>query len=209
MRSTISTTFIKASVFLTILVAINLLLVLPALAQTTVFTDNFNRATLSPGGTPSMTYTTVNTGTGSSATSGSSFLQTINGGTAGRSYVRGALSTYSSPFNGTLASNTGIVTWTFNARTTRTSTLSGFDAGNYGIAIVLATDNTDFLAGAGYAVVYGGSGNREYRLVHFTGGLDANANITTITSSGANDFANASNYVSIRVTYNPVNNEWK
>lgn len=81
-----------------------------------------------------MTYNTVNTGTGSSATSGSSFLQTLNGGTAGRSYVRGPLSTYSSPFTSTLSSNTGIVTWTFNTRTTRTSTLSGFDAGNYGIA---------------------------------------------------------------------------
>lgn len=199
----------NAALTVVLLFGITLLLSFNGLAQTTVFTDNYNRATLSPGGTPSMTYNTVNTGTGSSATSGSSFLQTLNGGTAGRSYVRGPLSTYSSPFTPTLSSNTGIVTWTFNTRTTRTSTLSGLDAGNYGIAVVLAADNTDFLAGAGYAVVYGGSGNREYRLVHFTGGLDLNSNVTTITSSGANDFSNASNYVSIRVTYNPVNSEWK
>lgn len=179
------------------------------MAQTTVFTDNFNRAALSPGGTPSVTYSATNSGSGSSATSGSSFLQIANGGTAGRSYVTAPLASLSSPFNSTLDANTGIITWTFNARTTRTNTLSGFDATNYGLAVVLAANGTNLLTANGYAVVYGGSTFREYRLVSFTGGLALNSSLTTITSAAANIFSAGANYVSVRVTYNPLNDQWQ
>jgi len=175
----------------------------------TVFTDNFNRASLSPGGSPSLTYTSVNTGSGSSAISGSSFLQINNGGTAGRSYVHGPLSSYSSPFTGTLTNNTNIVTWTFNMRYNRTTAPSGFDNNNYGSAVVLAASSGTLTGGNGYAVVYGGTeATKRYKLVSYSGGLDANGNITDIISSTAAAPANFNNYVSIRVTYNPVSDTW-
>ncbi len=175
----------------------------------TVFTDNFNRASISPGGTPSLTLTSVNTGSGSSTISGSSFLQINNGGSAGRSYVHGPLSGYDSPFTGTLANNQNIVTWTFNMRYNRTTVPSGFDNGNYGTAVVLAASTSTFTNGNGYAVVYGGTeATKRYKLVSYSGGLDANANITDIVTNTAAAPANPNNYVSIRVTYNPGTNTW-
>jgi hypothetical protein len=78
------TTFTKEAGKISILLMTMLLLIQWGISQT-VFTDAFNRASLSPGGTPSMTYSSTNTGTGSSAISGSSFLQISNGGSAGRS----------------------------------------------------------------------------------------------------------------------------
>ena len=117
--------------------------------QTTVFGDDFNRdavvSPLSSGGTPSMTYTTVSTGGGTSTTNltavGDYALSLATNATtpaAGRTYVYGPLSTFSSPFNTTLGSNNQLVTWSFNMRTTRTNALTGFDSGNYGNAVVLA-----------------------------------------------------------------------
>ena len=56
-------------------------------AQTSIVSDDFNRATLSPGGTPSLTYTSVLTGIATSATVVTTApdyrLQIINGTAAG------------------------------------------------------------------------------------------------------------------------------
>mgnify|MGYP000895411948 CR=1 FL=1 len=61
-------------------------------AQTSIVSDDFNRATLSPGGTPSLTYTSVLTGIATSATVVTTApdyrLQIINGTAAGTAGTR-------------------------------------------------------------------------------------------------------------------------
>ena len=154
--------------------------------QTTVFIDDFNRgAVVSPltdGGTPTMVWTTSSTITppGVSSTN-------LNSGTdynallrnrdaspaAGRTYITGPLSTLLSPFNTTLSSNPGPVTWTFNMKTNRSTALSGFDGSNYGSAVALVATSSDLMSANGYAVVMVKNvTNNAFKLVSFTGGLD-------------------------------------
>ena len=189
-----------------------------------VFYDDFNRVPVSPGGTPLITYTATNTGAGtevleSTLTTGTvPYLKIANGSPAGRSYLTGPLSTYSTPFSTTLSSNPGLVTWSFNIRHNRgggsTTTLSGFAATSYGIAVVLVATSSDLLASGcnGYAVVMGApSSGNVYNLVRFTNGLGAQANFTSViagilpTSTSPN---NLRDYMSIKVTYDPATNSW-
>ncbi len=178
----------------------------------TVFTDDFNRLLVSPGGTPSMTYTAVNYGTGACsiestlATGTVPYLKIANGATAGRSYVTGPLSSFSSPFNATLTSNTGLITWCFNARHNRNTLLSGFGAGNYGYAVVLVSSSADLATANGYAVVSGGSNTNVYRLVKFTGGLFSNTGITNMVTGMTQ--TDRRDYMSIKVTYDPITGVW-
>ena len=193
-----------------------LLLTLPLsiLAQTTVFYDDFNRttATVLSGGTPTMTYSATNTGGGTQiiestlATGTVPYLKISNGTPAGRSYLTGPLSTFSSPFNATLTSNTGLVTWSFNARHNRNSTLSGFIAGNYGFAIVLVASSSDLSSANGYAVVSGGSSSNVYRLVKFTGGLYADAGVTNLVTGLTQ--TDRRDYMGIKVTYDKITGTW-
>lgn len=110
-----------------------------------------------------------------------------------------------------ITTNTAKIIWAFNMVQNR-STVGGFDAGSYGIGYILGCTNTDITLGNGYAVVLGNntgtaSVNRTPRLVKFTGGLDANANLTNVISG--NTLTNAYDYLSIKVEYNPVTDEWK
>jgi len=178
----------------------------PTPTQFIPFTDDYNRATLSPGGTPSLTYTNTNTGTGN-ATIVTNYLNIVNGGTAGQSYTTVPLSGFATPFNPTLASNnpTSSLEWSFNLRTNRGSIFSGFAAGQYGGAVVLAgSSGTLQNTGTGYALVYGGTGTRNWRLVRFLNGLQGT--LTDIISGGI--FASNTSYVSVRITYAPATNTW-
>lgn len=190
-----------------------------SIAQTTIVSDDFNRATLSPGGTPSLTYTSLLTGiaTASSVvtTAPDYRLQIINGasptaGSAGRSSAMSVMPTVSN-FNTTLRSNTQLVTWSFSMRHNRSSgsTMSGFGAGQWGVATVIACDNADPTAATakGYAVVMGGTNTlATYDLVSFSNGLNVNANLTSIITGIS--LASFKNVVSVKVTYDPVNNKW-
>ena len=172
----------------------------------TPFIDDYNRVTLSPGGTPSLVYTNTNTGAGN-ATIVTNYLNIVNGAVAGQSYTTVPLSGFGSPFNPTLASNSATTTieWSFNLRTNRGSIFSGFLAGSYGGAVVLASTTTNLQStGNGYALVYGGSGTRNWRLVKYTGGLSGT--ITDIVSGGL--FSSNTSYVSARIVYAPVSNTW-
>jgi surface protein len=169
------------------------------------FTDDYNRATLSPGGTPSLVYTNTNTGTGNATISASTYVNIANGGTAGQSYTTVPLSGFGSPFNPTLSSNSGTLEWSFNLRTNRNSIFSGFLASSYGGAVVLASTTTNLQnAGNGYALVYGSGGTRNWRFVRYTGGLAGTQ--TTIITGGV--FAANTNYVSARIVYAPATNTW-
>ena len=211
-----------------------LLLALPLslLAQTTVFYDDFSGRTgtipitlsgsTGTGGSPATTYIVTNTGTASvlidqtissASVNTAPFLKIANGSTQGKSSYVGAFSTFSSPFNATLSSNTGLVTWSFNIRHNRSSgtTLGGFGASAYGIACVLAATKSDLMASGcnGYAVVMGApSTGSVYNLVKFTNGLGGT--VTTLVS-GTLPTASFKDYMSIMVTYDPLasTNNWK
>ena len=108
---------------------------------TTVFSETFGSAAASPftgsTSTPSLTYTaaTSTTGTGGGAisrlnnTTGSDYaLQILPGDisgantqSAGITQLSGALSSFATPFNTTLSSNPGDITWFFHMKTNRSS----------------------------------------------------------------------------------------
>ena len=170
------------------------------------FIDDYNRLTLSPGGTPSLTYTNTNTGNGNS-TIVTNYLNINNGNVAGRSYTTVPLSGFDSPFNPTLSSNNPLSTieWTFNLRTNRSSIFSGFGAGQYGGAVVLVGSNTNILSlGSGYALVYGTTASRNWKLVKYNNGLTGTQ--TDVIAGGT--FAGNTNYVSVRILYSPSTNTW-
>jgi len=206
---------LKVFYILSLMLSVNL-----GWGQTTVFSDDFDRGSvvspLSSGGTPSMTYTTVSTGAGTSTTTlttGSDYTLSLatnaTTGTAGRTYVSGPLSTFSSPFNTTLSSNNQLVTWSFNMRTNRGSGLSGFDAGNYGSAVVLACDKSDFLSttAKGYVVYMTKGTNNKINIGSFTQGLSLSSYVTSFIGPST-ELASNINFVSVKVTYLPSTNTW-
>jgi hypothetical protein len=185
-----------------------------AFADVPVFSDNFSRADLATGGPT--TYTVSVTGDGGASISENSHLIITSNSTAaanvdGIGYVAGTTSSFASAYASRLDANTGLVTWTFNYKLTRGSNPSGFNAGASGGAIILGATGGDFTTANGYAIVYGQSGATDpFRLVSFTDGLDSNANLTNIVapSPAANSIAAFGNYVSIRVTYDPLGSTW-
>jgi hypothetical protein len=183
------------------------------LAQIIVFQDNFNRASLTTG-SPTTYSTNITAGDGGASIFGSLFLELTNDATIalnanGRVYVTGLISSFTAPYNTTLNLNPGLITWTFNFRYNRTTNPSGFDLGNYGLAVILCSDVADLTIANGYALVYGQTGTIDpIKLVSFANGLDGNANLTDIISSGINDISAVNNYVSARITFNPTTGGW-
>lgn len=95
--------------------------------------------------------------------------------------------------------------WVFNFRQSRPDP-SGFGSGNYGAALVLGSTEQDFTSATanGYAVVQGQSGSSDpIKLVSFTGGLGGTQTNIAVPGTDMDD-----NYASVRVEYNPCNNEW-
>ena len=193
--------------------------------QTTIFSDDFNRgsaAELTSGGTPSVTYTNTKVGTTTILTTLTAstdyrlqiatVASTTAGALAGRSFTMAPIPVNAS-YKTTLKNNTGLVTWSFNMRQNRgsgsTTTLSGFDPAQWGLATIIACDNaipTDATA-KGYAVVMGGVGTKNtYDLVSFAGGLTATANLTTIIPGVT--LTSFKDVVSIKVTFDPVSKKW-
>lgn len=117
-------------------------------------------------------------------------------------------SNFASPYNQTLAANSGLLTWTFNMRQSR-SNPSGFGATDYGVAFILAgSSGTTNLSGTGYAITLGNTtANDPIRLVRYNAGI---RNFTTLLSSNTNalnDFG--SQHISVKVTFNPTNSTWQ
>ncbi len=209
--------------FFTILSVIFCLILLGATAwgQTTVFSDDFSA-------NQSSSYTTSGA-IGSSAWSVSrsgddwgarrnttGIMEVTNdvsatGNASGWAFSSVSLSTsFSSPFNATLSSNAGVVTWTFNMRTNRTTILSGFGSTTtYGLAFVLVGTSTSAnTSGSGYAVVMGSAStdSNKVRLVSYNNGLQGT--LTTIVGPGGKPTA-VTDYRSIKVTYDPSSNQWE
>ncbi|MBL7813366.1 MAG: hypothetical protein JNL70_00070 [Saprospiraceae bacterium] len=215
-----------------------------AVGQTTVFNDAFTQtaATVYHGSTLSSTTTYTAATTASLSASGNTGVATFNltgtgvapnnqltitgtgtTNTKGSATLTGALSAFATPFNTTLSSNIGTITWTFNMRNTRsggTTLLStAFVPGSsFSSAFILATNaatNATLTAASsnttkGWAVTITRGSTTAFNKIdlgYFTAGLNATTNcFTSIISSG--DYAAATNYFSIKVTYNPSNNTW-
>jgi uncharacterized repeat protein (TIGR02543 family) len=111
-------------------------------------------------------------------------------------------------WNTTLSSNSGIIIWEFNMQQMRPDP-SGFSAGSYGVAFVLAgTSTTVATEGSGYAILLGQLGTTDpIRLASFNNGLQGTLNnIITSNTTGLTDFG--VEYLSIKVTYTPSSNTW-
>lgn len=126
----------------------------------------------------------------------------------GWTFAATPVSGFTPPYNATLNLNPGLITWTFNMRTSRGSALAGFGATNsYGMAYILSsTSNTPNTTGNGYAVVMGGGGLNTISLITFTGGLQGTRAVV-IAYAGAP--AALTNYLSVKVTYNPIGDAWE
>lgn len=188
-------------------------------AQQTVFTEDFN----GPETPQNSVFTTsgqIGTSRWTVSRSGNDFGAKIDGGmltltndVGGAGNVKGWVlastptSNYLPSYNPILSQNPGIVSWTFNMRQLRTNP-AGLTPGNYGVAYVLAgTTGATGTSGNGYAIMLGnGGGNDPIRLATFTNGVQVYYTKLSSNSSGLKDFGRE--YTSIRVEYNPVNNEW-
>lgn len=179
--------------------------------QTTVFYDDFNRTTLSPGGLPSTDYTITNNGTSVVSTESALAVATVpelkvtGSSTAARCYISGVLTAFSAPFSRTLSANTGLVTWSFNTRHNRSTQLNGFDSGQYGIAIILVASSADLTTANGYAVVSGGSASDVFRLVKFSNGLKT-VNVTNLVTGMTQ--TDKRDYMACKITYDPAIGTW-
>lgn len=185
---------------------------------TTVFSDDFLRTSVSPGGTPLTNYIVTNTGTGVLSLSTGRLTMTgpVEGtaGTPGRHFVSGNLSDYDNPFKTILQENqTDSLIWTFNMRTNYNNSLPGFNDSSRGFATVLAADSPDLASANGYAVVMGGEspgGVPRYRLVRFSNGLVNNSNLTAMINGQTlgTTTSDWKSYVSLKVKYEPKTNTW-
>lgn len=200
-------------------IVVMMLSALNALGQTPVFSEDFSTSA----GT---TFTTATGPIGTStiwnfARGGADYGARINNGTltmtndasgAANNYGWSIASTntanFASPYNTTLSSNSGVLTWTFNMRQQR-SNPGGFTTYTYGSAFILAgSTGTTNVAGTGYAIVLGNSGSTDpVRLVRYNSGLRTHTTLISSSTSGLTDFGNQ--LLSIKVTYTPSTNAWQ
>jgi hypothetical protein len=178
------------------------------------FSDNFNRASLSPGGSPSMTYTVASTASpaGTAVITASTYATIAANTAAGRTYFTGPLATFASPYNVTLSANAAMTSWSFNIRNDKSTPLTGLSDGSTAVAVVLVADNAT-LTGAttrGYAVTLsGGTTGNKVDLGYFTNGLGSATNFTSfITTTGTITDMVAATNISVKVTYTPSTNTW-
>jgi hypothetical protein len=199
----------------------------PVFAQTTVFSDDFSANTdtvYTTGGTigaSSFSVTRSGDDFGARRNTSPAQLELTNdasGATNANGWVFASTptGTFASPYDATLDANPGLVTWTFNVRQIRPDP-AGFGSNSYGVAFVLGSTSTNIAAtGDGYAVVLGNTLTTDpVRLVKFTGGLQSlgttapptTNDLIVSNTTGLTDFGNE--YLSVRVTYNPANNQWE
>jgi hypothetical protein len=203
------------------------LLPLIGMAQTTIFTDNFNRVSsgattsaLSSGGTPSVTYTSSTTSTGSGGTAAKSQLFQLSSTNYGLQIIPGSTTSYtsggtyssasipsSSLFSSTLSGNSSDVQWTFHMKTYRNGgSLSGFTNSNYGGAVILASTTGNLAAlqsspAAGYVVTLErGATNTTINLKKFLNGIGFGT-VTTATWTNASNSLTVTSATGIAVGY--------
>jgi len=210
----------------------------------TVFHETFGTSAVLPasnysGGTstPVVNYTTNATGYTSIVTDANNtgFLNFTSTGTFKRVSVVGALPT-GTGLNGVLHSNTNLITWTFNMKSSRASTnqfstTTGYPENKYFNATVLCSTSSSLISnettpGSGYAVIVQKSSNYvtgtnekiSINLVKFSNGIGNPAApessvvtrlIETPELAQIPISVTTSNNLSIKVTYNPTIDVWE
>ena len=206
----------KCALFLSLL---SMLTLSQLSAQQPVFTETFNTP-----GTPQNASFTTNGSIGTSrwnvTRSGNDFgakidqgFLTLTNDVSSIANVKGwvlastSTSNFLPAYNPILSQNAGIVSWTFNMRQLRTNP-AGLTDGLYGVGYVLAgTAGSTNKLGKGYAIMLGQSGTKDpIRLVTYNNGIQTYYTKLSSSSSTLTDFGRE--YTSIRVEYNPLNNEW-
>ncbi len=190
-------------------------------AQVNVFTDDFSTNTddawTASGGITSSAWTvfTPNVDWGARRSTITEYLELTNDvdiavpNLNGYALVTTPTTSFGAPYSTTLSTG-HVVTWSFNFRQTQ-SDPGGFNSGDYGMAFILAGQSaTTNTTGSGYAIVLGQSGTTDpIRLVSYTNGIGAIANLTNVivsSTSGLSDFGNQ--FISVRVSYRPCLNQW-
>jgi hypothetical protein len=190
-----------------------------SLAQTIVYSDNFSTSqgatytTSGPLGASSWTVTRSGDDWGARIDGG---LMTLNNDVSIAAQANGWVYAYQTlantgDFNTVFSSSAGQMTWTFNMQQIRTNP-AGFTTGNYGAAYVIGASSTLVSTqGFGYAVVLGNTGNPDpLRFVSFTNGLNSLGTATTALISATAPLDNpTNNYMSIRLTYDPLTDSWE
>ncbi len=118
-------------------------------------------------------------------------------------YAYTPTSGFDQPYSSILSENPGLVTWYLNIRQ-RYTELEGFGTSQYGIAYFLAGQGTTKSQLTGYALLIGQSGADPMRIASVSPGF-VYTNI--VTSTGAFSDLNTQ-YLSIKVTYDPASHEW-
>ena len=186
--------------------------------QTTVYTTDFATAGSLTQGTPAITYVQGSANYTGSATpvlvtevlggNLSIYNSSTTSGINTRLWLSGNLSAFGSPFNSTLSSNVGDVTWYFNIQPGKSALNSGFGNTLNAVACVLAATSNDFTTANGYAVIITtGTSNNALRLVSFTNGL-LSSGFSTICGPSA-DFTAFNNVQNVKVIYTPSTSTWK
>ena len=183
--------------------------------QSTMFYDDFNRASLS---STSMTYTWTHISSVTTpiiesvtATGTVPYLKVVSylssTATAGQTYLTGPVSSFASQFNPILSSNAGVVTWSVNMRENQ-GTMSGLASGKRFIGVVLCATEADLLSATckGYMISQGTTTTSGYQLVKFDAGLGFTATTTTIITGPT--LASSKDWMSVKVTYDPATNNW-
>ncbi len=177
--------------------------------------DDFNRANSNAVGVPSSGGSTSWTEIGTTNDDGS--RQSVNGGgllltgcnsdgTTGGQGMDQVLFNVENRYETVFDNADGIMTWMFNLKLNYGGSTSGWASNTYATAFILGCDQANVKNGTakGYAVILGNSGSPDYiKIVRFGVGLtDAHTPIATSTSD------NTANYYSVKVTFNPCNDQW-
>ena len=177
--------------------------------------DNFNRTDNLTVGIPSSggstAWSEINTGSNTFRAQVQSNVLRLTSVTSdstaavqGKEQVNFDLSSY---YNTTFSTASGKLEWYFNMRSQILGNPSGFGSSNYGVAVVLGCDQSDFTnaSAKGYAVVIGDAATDNVKLVSFSGGITANGNLTNVALSTQTGLTR---YYSVKVTFNPCTNDW-
>ncbi|AIZ65431.1 hypothetical protein PK28_17355 (plasmid) [Hymenobacter sp. DG25B] len=140
-----------------------------------------------------------------SAPAGASIINNqlrLSSGVAGRDF---AVRDVSTRYNPVLGSNDRVLSWAWNMQQSRPNP-SGFAAGNYGVAYVLAGSSANLLSGVGYAVLMGNSGSSDpVQLVRYSNGLSSASALATVSTNTTNYGAAP---LTLRVSFDPESNTW-
>jgi uncharacterized protein YjdB len=126
---------------------------------------------------------------------------------------------YLPPFRAKLNSNIGLVTWAFNMQT-QTPQSGNFAFSDNEVLVVLGSTNfrvftsgVDIPTATGYAVTFKPTPPYGVRLIKYTGGISGTAAATNtptvvISSTASVGVTNPTDYLSVRVTYDPSSDRW-